>query len=1104
MAQLYTSWFEKWLKTYVDDEPFQDVSNVESQLFGDYSSANSPSEVALEVYNALRGTDLSLDQLCNYIHQIGTIISQTDLRALATQPRSMYNQMFSVIFDTKDGENTLLECHKEDSFAHVYLMVRLLYEILLFTKSTAVRSFAYHEILRNREVLCCLFGIVHKPCTVSEGTMSIDVVEASILDAPPLTNDPLLDKSLKDLKHGQVEYDKNPLNTIGFPPSNYFVGIFDTLFLQMLQSKDLNLRMTGLSLMAISPTIVANNPQILSEMLINMVGDDDELSFASSVSMAEVLPLLPQEVAMDFLRQSFTNALQNKENSERIQAFISLSLGCTGLDNVATLAHRMLWMLWGAIKDLDSPIMREQECYLLVASTLLSRGDLVPRQKLRLESLLYGKDQKADSDMVEELAYCLNLMYTTSESTKENVRDSLKLYNVLLAHSSETQGKGSLLYQLVVHQLAVFEQFGDFFLFKHSIKTLPSLLAYDIDNITILSYIQSAFSKLGTSHTRFFLKIIEALQPYLNTSPESKGKVMDEDTEFRVYSILSNLLRQCYICDLEGFKQNLGKINEAITCSDLKLLIRPLVQIQNIEKSLVCKKQNFLVQLFYDIITNESQLHDSFKSAPLYIDFVSNKVYKGKGTFKISVYKQKTGWGVEYKRILSSQVIKFGDTTSGKEAYKLIQVCLRFGLYKEAIQYIKVASLWVDSTLLWFNALHHHSMAELEQSPLSSIKYRKQCIESLESLHTRDILAIQRKMNSELWNYGLNYLLPYPLLHTWSLVQLVLETAVAHFGNILAGNGPKVDLTTIFISLKMQYKVLGWLFRSRCHETRSILGVYEGLAIILASIAKASGLNSDSPEHHSVEDVNEAFKNYLHTIYPDAQVPFTLDIISMLSKRLHAHLSCTRFLCHKIPFQGNAKDDAPAILDTMDRFDVPLETIWQELVINYRCKFGQDEIGYHLRDIPSLGDLYNILTTVKGKATRTKKFLEAIKAQIPTPIGIAKAYPLPFAAIVATFFSKKRKSYQVQTIKFEGSIRNCKTDQSFSHVRIKMDAVIDGKVQTILEETFRLLDNVLNHTSLVKMPKDVKSVKLVALPLGKGYTPAGVPCDVYIAHKVLV
>lgn len=157
----YINWLENWLNEFSDHQYSE--SDPRDDFTVDFSKYSSLPEVSLEIYNSIKTTGLSLEQLSSYINKLGVIIAQTDLRSISTQPRSKMAKMFSIIFESADISNVLLESINENSYAYVYLMIRVLFEIVLYTESTPVRSFAHAQIMKNKHIINSLISISYNP-----------------------------------------------------------------------------------------------------------------------------------------------------------------------------------------------------------------------------------------------------------------------------------------------------------------------------------------------------------------------------------------------------------------------------------------------------------------------------------------------------------------------------------------------------------------------------------------------------------------------------------------------------------------------------------------------------------------------------------------------------------------------------------------------------------------------------------------------------------------------------------------------------------------------------------------------------------------------------
>ncbi|XP_952198.1 uncharacterized protein TA13625 [Theileria annulata] len=161
----YIIWLENWLNEFSECQ-YSEPEGRDDHFTVDFSKYASLPEISLEIYNSIKSSGLSLEQLSTYINKLGVIISQSDLGAISAQPRSKMAKMFSIIFETSDISNILLESINENSYAYVYLMIRVLFEIILYTESTPVRSFAHSQIVKNKHIINALISLSYNPSTI--------------------------------------------------------------------------------------------------------------------------------------------------------------------------------------------------------------------------------------------------------------------------------------------------------------------------------------------------------------------------------------------------------------------------------------------------------------------------------------------------------------------------------------------------------------------------------------------------------------------------------------------------------------------------------------------------------------------------------------------------------------------------------------------------------------------------------------------------------------------------------------------------------------------------------------------------------------------------
>ncbi|UKJ90468.2 hypothetical protein MACJ_001401 [Theileria orientalis] len=1148
-SRAHTIWFQNWLNEYSENEYHENERKDETFLV-DFSNYTSLSEVSLEIYNCIRSSDLSLDQLNSYINKLGVIISQSDLRAISTQPRSKMAKMFSVIFEAGDISTILLECINKNSYAYVYLMIRVLFEIVLYTKSTPVRSFAHAQIMKNKNIIKSLMAISYNPSN------------------PELSSEPYV-----------IDKHTNPMGGIGFPNSSYSQNVFESLLLDMLQTPDMNVCCMGIQLLSVVPTVASKSPQILNELYLFLIADDDELSYMASVSLSLILPLLPELVSLNFIKACYSNALKNYHNVQRVKSFTLLTLSCKSFKNIPTYAYRMIWSLHleldkqNKLDDHPYSIFTECKIALLLASTLISveQKHNVKRQEERLRSLLQGylsllkvstkpestnfETNRTNLLLVRGIIYSLFLMYASEEANKEVTNKLSDLVSIMTNNTlnpnkyvninNVTDGIDPLLdkkndffaliyYGACVKLLELFAKTSLMSTFGKFMELFNQSLRFSSENINILIAVKKSL-KHFQQPCAVLLKMVVTVAPHIDEVEES----------FRQKMLLAllEMIEYAFLVDLGNFGNLVARYNEKVASKSLKLIMRPLLQIQNINYVSMLTEQEILVHHLYSCVNNEV-LSEKYQTRPLVVDFGKNKIYAGEGNLTVTVVRRKSSWGSEYSKIIRRQIEsnfinndqKIEQCDLYSNLYKVGVLCLRLGFYTEASVIFGRLSFVLEKCYFWMRILFKFASSQaVEPSHLANRSDLEQYFGRYIGL-VRNVLGlfkVFRTTNSlrssshaqRCWDYELNYELPVPILYSFITLNLCLKLGVGDLITSIKDKKYNFErFIRLFTSLKAAFKALAFVFRYKSKETVCVLSGYQGIVTVIVKILrnidskKVKG-NIQVSSHGEKVDL-DYFWTYLCEFDRSLDKPDVLYIMDLFPKRKRNCLLTNLFMTQKntaktkVDQESNVVSNAKINLmmdnKTLDMkyapeaVEIALDTIWFEVAGSLRLLARNAELFCYQSDVPSFNKIYKTLQPLSKDFSDHKviAFLESVLfAEIQTPVGITKAYALPYVSLTATLLMQKRGELEIQTVLIQGHLQNYKGYKEISHVSLRMEFnELEG--EKVFRYRLKMEKSTVYETVLIKVPQEVcKNGIFVAVPVDGKHMPIGVPCTVPLTQK---
>lgn len=1011
------AWFELWLDSLPSVESSRSSSwNEDLSYYTRHQNAFSQSEVAVELYHSLHQSDMSLKELSQHIAQIGNLIYQVDLRQLVSQPKSRQRQMFAPIFDYVDISQAVAACHSPDSYGYVYFLVRLLYEVLLYTKSIAVRSLCFYQIMRNAHVISKLFGLVSRE-------VSLKGTEGYIEGETPPTVD--------------------CMSTIDQLPSRFSINVVDNILHKMLVSKDMNLKICGIELMRLCPKMVACNPKLLGELKEILIEPMEECAHKAALSLLHVLQHVPPKVAQGFLHMFHDYTIATECNAQRVQSFCCLALGCRQL-SVYLLAYRMCWNIWihlegiNTTKESELLILKECQFYLMLTATVLciDHPELVPRQKKRLESVIY--EQKG-RECTMEVAFCMNLLYREHGELREVGR----LLKMDIKWPAVVNELNTTIFHL---HLKNFKQTRIGTSFVSAINTFENLVAASLSHFTLLWDLKDYFKHLRTNYTDYILRILKVVQKHY-------GEMEGEFSYFRAISFraIASLVRICYVCEPQKFMRQMGDIKALVKDTDLLYLFKPILSsddFMELDDDITAERVNMWVHsLYYLGNIKPSKVHNIILR-PLRVDLLSGEVKVDSATYKANIITKKDTFNAD---ILNGHVrglinSAYDKLSSGEALRNVINLSLRLGFYKEAAECLKQMEMWTDNTLLWFNGLYHYAVAECENDVMKGIEARVQGLDSLDAYHHQCTMWSLQKTANDIMAPRMNYTLPALVTHTWCTLKLILQIAICSVFKVMqTGSGDLTTLATIFLGLFGNYRALRWSFTDTCSETVLTCEIYEGLCFFMHALCVnqrkrfqggTAQEDSESVDVKEKVDPEEALKQYIMQFFEadDVHLPQTLFLVDLLPPELRGRLyNVSSFIAiHTIASVGankgetsiNGQDESTPVISKLE--DIPLSVIYKEFVLFTRVRLCSDRLNGSnnstskcqpsniqsecimaclSRDIESLTLLapyIRVCETHKNPGNCWLDLLQRIHAlKLPTPAGVLKNFPLPFPALTA-------------------------------------------------------------------------------------------------------
>ncbi|KAK2195579.1 hypothetical protein BdWA1_003256 [Babesia duncani] len=1008
-------WLQEWLRRYKLENSLESELQWENDPFlpNKYSLANSPCEVALEVYNAIQSQNLSLEQLIKYINTVGTIISNVNLRAVAAQPLSMQKQMISVIL-VNDCTNCLLECHKPNSFGYVYLLVRLLFEILLYTKSLAVRSVAYSQIKRNSRIIKHLLSLIVYP-----------------------------------FDEANCEYP--------FPRSNYVNNVLVEMFQNFVQHSDLNLQLCGIQLLSLAPAQCAASPELMSALRICLTrDDDDECNVTVAGSLYSILQFAKEFVALDFLHAAFQSASKFPSNCAKIEAFVLVILGLVSNPKLAKIAYNLCWDMINHLTNLstqtdtDERVKVQMQFFLIFASCVTCPNDpeIVQKQNKQLE-VLENESNKL------YITYCQFILQRRTGYTPESI-----------------------------HNLSVLvEKLGHFPSGNKSIK-LESLLRYEIARLRV----QDNCGKIPTNqwdYKTLFSDIMEGLDADLFLNAIAKTIISTDRPE----DVLNQMLRD--IGDLYT-KLKLQDRLRLFRCFEVAFAITICLH-QSSSVKIPEPYPEELQCIFGDASTVDNFNVDFKSNASRYVfmrallgvmyscmevDRIENCV-----TIIINLINGQTiaETSVESSMDSVTEIVYYNQTVENdlgvliskmvhlnasqpEEMYHAMVICYRLGIYELGEAFAGRLGLYTSDLFQWFNAFecwgHGHVQDVFKIDEF--VQYQRRCLYALEACTIATHVEIGHKYAYDRGFTGLNY---YPCnfaLQNWCILLLVLKVALGH----LLAEPDYPRLYCVFLCLRMQYLVYKYLYK-HCPETMQAASILEAVSLIGLKLSPC-----DYPIN--IQDVFDCFNLYISGFDPSLSRLDTLDILKMVPP--------FRNKVATIKLYGSSPNFTAA-------------QIWSQLALHFKVRQGR-RLHCFKRCTAIRTAIQRSSVAIMGLESNHEILNALLSIDLPTPIGVLKAYPLCFAALVATLEIQKQQ--MLYTIEFQGTIRNLKVGDVVPLVCIYEDTSNGA----LLHAKFKMRQNSLYARILINLEnQDVTTLKFMSLPLDLNCNPLGMPSPVYLVKK---
>ncbi|GIX63249.1 methylmalonyl-CoA epimerase [Babesia caballi] len=557
-----------------------------------------------------------------------------------------------------------------------------------------------------------------------------------------------------------------------------------------------------------------------------------------------------------------------------------------------------------------------------------------------------------------------------------------------------------------------------------------------------------------------------------------------------VLRVLGSMIRMCYLFETQKFAKHVPDMKEIVRNSDLRFLIKPLLSaldFELVDDRITATQVNLWVGTLYDLCNTKPPKIHNYLTTPVTLDLLTGllswetdaapmrvTVITKKDTFNSLVINE------HVRGLVGSACDK---VSSGAALRQVVHLALRLGLYAEAARCLKQLELWTNNTLLWFDGLYHHALAESETDVLKAVQHRVQSLDALDAYGHQCTVWMLQKASNDVLAPNLNYALPGLVAHAWCALLMLFQVAVGHLYKVVQGGEEGLrELRPLFVGLFAHFKVLRWCFRGLCSETSVILHIYEGLCLVLYALCStpmqpaesegpaARGLKSDV-----ISDPNESLRRYALRVFgeEDLHLPDTFAMVDLLDPGVKRRLYCAPAIlaAHRTLLGATAKpsgDSAtPGIVRAMPvgmpatAAELSIESLLKEFVLFTRVRTNKDKIytkraqawmldyagaanqselsfTFMSRDFDSLNALLLPAKTCDVRKRKPTALLALVQRmtslQLPTPAGVLKTFPLPFAALTALVEHEKRSGEGPAAIHIQGSIRNVSWRETVGHV----------------------------------------------------------------------
>ncbi|ORM41729.1 uncharacterized protein BXIN_2764 [Babesia sp. Xinjiang] len=1036
--------------------------------------------------------ELSLKDLALHIGEIGNLLSHVDLRQIATQPKSRHRQMLSIFFDFPDMSQAVAECLRQESYAYVYLLVRLLFEILLYTRSNPVRSFCFFQMMRNAHVLKVLFGMVTREVSL-KGVMGYETADDD-------------------------NYVVDALSTVGQLPRHFMFNVMDHILKQMLISRDINLRIAGIEVLRLCPHLVACNPQLLNELKVALIGPETECSSKAASSLYTIMEYLPESIGEILLQSCHDHAISVEFDPQRIQSFCHMALGCRDTP-LYRLAYRMCWNIWLHIDNLrskpmpESLIVREAELYLLATSTILCAEcpDLLSRQKIRLEALIYDHRDRGTN---MEVAFCLTVLFKRRATMKEVVA-LMKAPNIQLNLMKEFN---TIIFWKYLRQ---FRENINSISLQNAILAFETVVKEDAAKVTLLCHIKEAFKLLKSSYTEHLLRILRAIiVPFAKLTGNLKY------LQIMVLRTLANIVKMCYVVEMQKFARAVPEIKQIVKDTDIKYIFKPILSADDfkvVDDSLTARRVNLWVGTLYDLCNFKPPKIHNYIGTQVTLNFLTGTVmYKyNPGTVRISAVTKKDRFNATVLHNHVNKLIADGYSRikKGRAIKQVIHLSLRLGLYTEAAKYLKRLELYTTDTLLWFNALYYYAIAETEPDLHKSVQCRVQGLDSLDAYSYQCTLWMLNSVTNDVMAPQLNYMLPEMVTYTWCSLKLIFQVAVGHLHQMAQNNlENKEMLAPVFAGLFGHFKSLKWCFKGTCTETVDTLQVYEGLCILLYAICHTPNPDTLTSQNQDCVFINpdEALQKYIIDMFEGGEIhiPRTFAIINLLDPAIRTRLYTAPALLaarniligatQKAKPDPNSSGLPPTDPDKIPTYvaEMSLENLLKEFVLFSRIRTNKEKyntkkpitdpkdgsgaslqseilFSYMSRDLDELNaliPLVKVCETQRRNPATVKDLANRISTlKLPMPEGLIQTFPLPFASLTAV-------------VEYE-----CARKVTWIKVKLEVIDATSG-ISVIFRRNFKMHHGVIDKHVHVYLPlRQIDKFNFSCLPLDNDKYPCGLP-----------